>query len=420
MSTNPLPGTSYTDSGNLDAFGRLRVGLNKTLFESTFQYSLRRALWYQQVSGTGAIAHDDDRSSANLTTSANNDLALLQTKSYIPYEPGKSQLIKMTFVAGNGTAVKELGAFDSRDGVFLRIKEVHKCSFVLRSSVTPGTILNPGAAGVVEYDFPRGEWNVDRLDGYGPSGIILDITKQQILVIDYQFLGVGRIRFGFNISGKTFYCHFIENANLTETAPYMRTGTLPLRYRIQGTASGLDVLQCVCSEVESEGGDEPKTYDFSAYTPADVAIASGVRKHVISIQPKLLYRGIENRMSIILIDINILGGANAVLIETMYNSTVTGGTVTSANELSATEYIVGGTFAVKTATASDCGTIMTQAFYVPSGTGSQKNTTNNVFSTQFPITLSIDGTTPTVFSIVATGVGGAANIRATIGWKEIR
>jgi hypothetical protein len=325
----------------------------------------------------------------------------------------------MTFVCGPTAAIKEIGAFDDRDGLFLRIKQVHQMSFVLRSSVTPGTILNPGTPGIVEQEYTRDNWNVDKLDGFGPSGIIIDSSKQQILVIDYQFLGVGRVRFGFNIAGKTFYCHYIENANDRLTAPYMRTGTLPLRYRIQGTNATPDVLQAVCCEVESEGGSEPITYDFSAYTPSDVAVANGTRTHVISIRPKLLYRGMENRMSIILIDVNVLGGTNPVLIETMYNSTVTGGTATSANELSAAEYIVGGTFATKPATSSDCGTIMTQAFYVPSGTGSVKNTTSTSFTTQFPITLSIDGLTPTIFSIVATGIG-AATIRCAVSWKEIR
>jgi hypothetical protein len=58
---------------------------------------------------------------------------------------------------------------------------------------------------------PQSQWNVDRLDGTGPSKVNIDFTKSQIFVTDYQWLGVGRVRFGFYAYGKIHYCHQILN-----------------------------------------------------------------------------------------------------------------------------------------------------------------------------------------------------------------
>jgi hypothetical protein len=45
------------------------------------------------------------------------------------------------------------------------------------------------------------DWNIDKLDGTGVSGITLDITKAQILWMDIEWLGLGTVRIGFVIDG---------------------------------------------------------------------------------------------------------------------------------------------------------------------------------------------------------------------------
>jgi hypothetical protein len=47
------------------------------------------------------------------------------------------------------------------------------------------------------------------MDGTGRSGITLDVTKTQIFIVDLEWLGVGRVRLGFVIDGKIYYCHEI-------------------------------------------------------------------------------------------------------------------------------------------------------------------------------------------------------------------
>jgi hypothetical protein len=82
----------------------------------------------------------------------------------------------------------------------------------------------------IEERYPQSQWNIDRCDGNGPSGLNLDLTKMQMLYIDYSWYGAGAIRFGFkDQKGEVFYCHRIPNSN-RNTEAYMRSGNICSRY----------------------------------------------------------------------------------------------------------------------------------------------------------------------------------------------
>jgi len=92
------------------------------------------------------------------------------------------------------------------------------------------------------------------MDGSGPSGITLDVSKAQILIIDMEWLGTGRVRIGFVINGEIHFVHEFQTANVLSVV-YMSTPNLPLRYEIENTgAGGATTLEHLCSTVISEGG----------------------------------------------------------------------------------------------------------------------------------------------------------------------
>jgi hypothetical protein len=79
-------------------------------------------------------------------------------------------------------------------------------------------------------------------------------TKSQIGFFDYEWLGVGRVRFGFYIDGQPIYCHELLNTNNLSVV-YMSTPNLPLRYSIENDGTGPAAsLVHICSSVASEGG----------------------------------------------------------------------------------------------------------------------------------------------------------------------
>ncbi|NBR25468.1 MAG: hypothetical protein EBU08_17175, partial [Micrococcales bacterium] len=82
----------------------------------------------------------------------------------------------------------------------------------------------------IEEKYPQSQWNIDRCDGTGSTGFNLDLTKMQMMYIDYAWYGAGAIRFGFkDQKGEIIYCHRIPNSN-RNTEAYMRSGNMCARY----------------------------------------------------------------------------------------------------------------------------------------------------------------------------------------------
>jgi hypothetical protein len=79
---------------------------------------------------------------------------------------------------------------------------------------------------------PQNKFNLDRLDGTGPSGYNLDITKMQMIGMQWSWYGAGFIDYMLRGSdGNYVFCHRIRNSNVN-TEAYMRTGNMPVRYEV--------------------------------------------------------------------------------------------------------------------------------------------------------------------------------------------
>jgi hypothetical protein len=77
----------------------------------------------------------------------------------------------------------------------------------------------------------QSQWNLDTMDGNGPSGYNLDLSKMQMFFIDYSWYGAGTIRWGLRgADGRVTYVHKAPNNNLNYEA-YLRSGNLPARYQ---------------------------------------------------------------------------------------------------------------------------------------------------------------------------------------------
>lgn len=237
---------------SLDAFGRLRIAQPYTLFDSQNRY--HKDPQFSESTATGGTAtYIANESSVDLAvTTSSGSQVVRQTYRVFPYQPGKSLMVLATFVmdAGKTNLRQRVGYFNTNNGVFFQINGTTK-SFVLRTS----TSGSPSDARTVD----QANWNGDRLDGTGPSGLILDPTKAQILYMDFEWLGVGSVRCGFVIDGTFIVCHTFNNANDIDKV-YMTTAILPVRYEIEntGATASSSTMTQICSSVISEGGYDQK------------------------------------------------------------------------------------------------------------------------------------------------------------------
>jgi hypothetical protein len=248
------------DGTNTDAFGRLRVSNPFSLFDSQSRFAADKHYSYVTSTG-GTTSYNTNQSSVNLNvTTSSGSTAVAQTFRVFPYQPGKSMLTLQTFTMASARANlrQRIGLFGAQNGVYLE-QGSNGVSFVIRT-YTSGSVDDSRYV-------TQANWNGDKLDGTGPSGITLDLTKTQILWFDIEWLGVGNVRCGFIINGVYIVCHTFQNANqATSTKVYMQTATLPLRYEIAttGTTASAATLQMICSTVISEGGYEQVTAPYIA------------------------------------------------------------------------------------------------------------------------------------------------------------
>ena len=236
-----------------DAFGRLRVSEPITLFDSKQLFDKAPLFWDdQEISGASTTStHDVNEAMTTMgvaATTAGNRVR--QTFMRFNYQPGKSQLVLMTGVlsaTGGGTGISRcMGLYDDENGIFYQDNEGMP-RMVIRSKST-GSVVDTAVA--------QADWNLDKLDGSGPSALTLDMTKVQILLIDMEWLGVGTVRAGFIINGHYIYVHEFHHANI-ETLVYMSTPNLPLRYEIDNDGTGAaSTLGHICATVISEGGQQ--------------------------------------------------------------------------------------------------------------------------------------------------------------------
>jgi len=121
----------------------------------------------------------------------------------------------------------------------------------------------------IDTKVPQSQWNVDKADGTGPSGFVLDITKIQMAYIDYSWYGAGKIRFGFkDANGHVKYMHEFLHNNIN-TEAYMRSGNIPGRYEIENTSATLptyvpSLFHWGTSVIMDGRFDDDKAYLFTA------------------------------------------------------------------------------------------------------------------------------------------------------------
>jgi len=309
--------------GGIDSFGRQRVSNPEMIFNSKQIFDNQPLYWNDvEFSGSGTSStYSSFTASSVLAVSANTaGKRVRQTYMRFNYQPSKSQLIFLTGVlkkSGGGTGiVSRMGIFDDDNGIFLQ-RSGSTISLVIRSSVSG----SPSDTNSVT----QANWNIDKLDGSGLSGVNLDFSKSQILVIDFEWLGVGSVRVGFAIDGNIFYCHKFNNAN-NISGVYMSTPNLPLRYEIQNTGTGVaSSIECICGAVISEGGKEDLATNLYVSTGTSAITANKNQNNaLLAIRLKSAYKG----CTLDIIDLTILMASADIYEWTLVLNPTVGGTLT--------------------------------------------------------------------------------------------
>jgi hypothetical protein len=391
-----------------DAFGRLRVSSPLTLFDSSHRYR-DNGLWATATASGGTAVFSPNEGLVNLNVTATSGSEVIrETYKVFSYQPGKSLLVFNTFVmAPAQTNLRQrVGYFGVNNGIYIQLKD-STVSFVERSLVTglvTETIVN------------QNSWNVDKLDGTGLSGVVLDITKAQIMFTDIEWLGEGTVRVGFVIDGIFILCHRFNHANLI-TSTYITTASLPLRYEItnQGNTALPSTLKQVCSTVISEGGYELRGAQQAVGTPINAPMsfaAAGTFYPMVGL--KLTATKLDAIVIATAISILGLGNGKNYAWRVVQGGTITGGAWVPVGVDSAVEYNITGTSATG-------GRVIALGYINSSNQASPS--INILKEALFANQLERNGLTGVAFELIVEAaidtIGGTLGMYASVDWEEI-
>jgi hypothetical protein len=408
---NPFPIT-FGDSLALDAFGRLNTSQALSIFTNQQQYGDDPTIWETSLAGTGALTFLPNESTIQLTTggTANAAGVVRQTKTYHRYTPGHGTTILCTFVFDGGTAptnnTRRIGYFDANNGIYLECAS-GTINFVLRT-YTGGSVSETRVA--------QSAWNIDAFGGAGPSGITLNWADAQILLVDLQWLGVGRLRVAFDVDGVAYAAHQFENANFLTTV-YMTTGNLPVRLENlnTGVAGGTYTMRQICTSVTSGGGVEPsygKLYSANS-GGAGRAIANTATVPLLSIQAATTGpNSVRNTGQIIIQQYSVqVIGLNQIFWQLVLNGTLTAASFASFGTASIANIDVA-------ATAINGGLVLDSGYLASSATN--KGGAQQSLADIKELILVYSGllSHQDVLSLVCNAPGGATTGFATLQWLE--
>jgi hypothetical protein len=398
-------GNSVTNPSN-DAFGRQRVSNPFTLFDSSHRFKDNN-LWSTATTGTASATFDANEGLVDLEVDNTiNSEVVRETTKVFSYQPGKSLLVMNTFVMQSAkTGLRQrVGYYGANNGIYIEL--ANSILYIVKRSSVSGVLVDTRIA--------QSSWSNDKLDGSGPSGITLDISKAQILWMDIEWLGVGSVRIGFVINGQFVLCHIFYHANLI-TSTYITSASLPLRYEIKNTAatSGNSTLKQICSTVISEGGFELNGLQQSINIPITSARAlatAGTYYPIISIRLKSAFLdGI-----VIPTAFSMMGTANGI----NYNwriivaGTTSAGTWVSGGSDSSVEYNITGT-------SFSGGRILASGFLNSSNQGSPSIDVLREAVFKFQLERNGLTSTPNELTLVVTAATNNETIFAAIDWEEV-
>jgi hypothetical protein len=384
-----------------DSFGRIKISNPTTLMELNHRFGKYPNYWHEKITGSATSTLLSNRASVKMSvTSATNDEVIRQTRRYYRYFAGKGQAIIFTgsFDTGTSGVRKRYGYFDDRNGIF----------FELDGTTLYAVIRSYVSGSVVETKVAQSSWNADKLDGTGDSGLTLDLSKQLIMNINFQWLGSGRVAVGFTIGNTIVFAHFFDHSNVVAD-PYTSTGDLPLRAEIKNVSgpSAADLF-LTCFTVLSDGGTVEEgfirsigngTTEISVDTSETALIAMRMKSAVNRNSVKPLIR-----------DLLMSAGSNIAKYRIYFNPTI------SATWSDSDDGII--EFSSGTSITSFSSGTTIESGYIPT-LGRTSGATGGIIESDLYLGRDIDGTSD-IMLITAEMLAGNGKVVSSVSYREYK
>lgn len=209
-------------------FNELRTAQRTPIVELKSVYGLSALRDIVATTGSGSVSNTTVEYQIR-TETGTTDSALLQSVERGRYMPGYAGQAGMGIripLEPEQNQVFRWGMFDDENGAFFG------------QSVADGVFICIRRSGV-DTIIQQNNWNIDRLDGSGESGITLDLAQGNIFLITFTWYGYGVIQFDIvvqnpiNSAQKIVTVHRFKPSNQTS----LTDPNLPLRAQIVNNGS---------------------------------------------------------------------------------------------------------------------------------------------------------------------------------------
>jgi len=210
---------------NFSNNNRLKIAPFQTVFFNTFQYGKETDVWDESVVGVGTATHNANASNVIMEVgSTAGSKVIRQTKNVMRYIPGRPATLAFAIrlEAPQVGIRRRFGLFNEENGAFFE-DDGGTYSYVIRTTTSGIT---------TEVRVTRDDWNGEKFDGNGYTGINADPTKQQMISINYEWYGAGSVEFNWLMKGETIRSHQFDNSNNLDRV-WCSTPFLPIRCEIE-------------------------------------------------------------------------------------------------------------------------------------------------------------------------------------------
>ena len=403
--SNPMPvnlmNTRFTSKGEL------KTSSPEVLFFNTFQYTIETDTWdTSNINGGTAVFSSNISGVVMQVTNQLNSEVIRQTRNVMRYIPGRSA--ELTYAVRLTTPVigirRRFGLFNGDDGFYFEDNGGdYACVFINSNGNDNGTPYIERVS--------RNDWNGDKLDGYGESGVNADAEAQHIVTFEYEWYGAGQIIFKFIINGHCIIIHTFNTANRLHF-PWSRTPFLPIRLELKNTigATGTHKLYQGSNSLSNKGLTYKLGVSQSILSPLTGYNMSVANTFYPIISIRLKSTCLQGVVLPSYFQVGTLDNTN-IFYKLLRNATVTNGTWVDVEDPNS--------FVQYNLTANNVITngIQLDAGYVATGSGQRTELDKN---TQYQLGRANLGTVSDTITLAVACVNANKNAVAVLTWVEQR
>lgn len=284
------------------AFGLVKTENDYPQVQMDFRYGLCDKLSRVTTSNQGSVWGSNCMAHV-ASGSTSNSQSTLESLRFLRYAPGQGGNIMFagSFSQGVPGNTQIIGAGTQTNGLFYGYNNTD-FGILHRRNGTDTWIT-------------QSNWNIDKMDGTGPSKQTINPTKGNVYRISFQWLGYGAIVFLIEESstGKFLPVHRIQYANKNDV-PTLFDPSFPMWLNSKNTTNTSNVV-CRTSSFCAMLEGQPSYFGLTFGVDNTKTISTTTITNVLSVRCKQTYKNIDHHIQVFMkqISLGFDGNKNAVV-----------------------------------------------------------------------------------------------------------